>query len=1201
MSLRVLCKDEPDRTIVLVANGHALTIRYVPPSPTPVLIRGDRFKYDRLTTPRCAVEFSAADIIPVAEFRTLGTGLGTLGLITAGSFDIFICIITQATTVANVRPGETVQRIDNAEFYCVNRSDFDLVPGLDQERQTYHSNDTAYQGYDLPPDDPTMALKKLLGDGSFYYSSDFNLTERIQDRIDDPVAFDIESLDEDFLWNSYMIKPLLQFRSSLGVKDRENLDSSRLLTSVIRGFAQSLTIPASSSLFPDIESNLPSSLTVISRLSSRRAGTRFNARGIDDDGNVANFVETETILWIPPALCFSYVQVRGSVPIFWEQTAAYIPGRQDISISRPLGASQLAFDKHFEALALNYGAVHAINLLAKSKSGEAELSDHYMFYVRGSPLRQNRDSGASSEHDLLKMTEYDFHAETKGPAGYEAANLIKNVIGNSVEGFAYFLSEAPLGRKSSLSTPEIGLARQKSVVLQQDGVFRTNCLDCLDRTNLVQTMISRMAIEMFLEQRNGHASRDFWMRHSTLWADSGDILSRIYAGTGALKSSFTRHGAMSVAGSFADIRKSATRLFVNNFTDTGRQATIDMLLGVTSSQSPVHLFDPVKDMVDAEIGAYADEFVSREKIRIWVGTFNINGRSEGASEDLGPWLRGSLENLAEEPTIVGVGFQEIVELSPQQIMSTDPSTRKIWERAVTISLNDRANQKGTSEYVMLRSGQLVGAALLLFVKKDAIKKIRNVEGSVKKTGLSGMGGNKGAVAIRMEYCNTKICFVTAHLAAGFSNYEERNRDYQTIAQGLRFQRSRTIAAHDTIIWFGDFNYRIGLSNERVRPLIEKGDIDTLYQNDQLNIQMVAGLAFPFYMEGPITFPPTYRYDNGTDLYDTSEKQRIPAWCDRILWKGNNLRQVAYHTAPLKFSDHRPVYAVFECEICIVDEKLQEDIGRRLYEKLKDMPIPTDVVSDDEDENDSVDQYSIAPGLPPPSSDQNKWWLDNGLPARSTITPPVGAVSNIQRGANPFSTSPGSDWIHIGRGESTGFTNDQGRQRLSQSPTNRVSPPPVVPFRSMTEVIGDPKPLNSSTSLLSQGLATGKTKKPPPPVPQKPAKLSPHAPKNGTTGLAETQNSAAPSTNPLRSMWADEFESKPPLPARRQTYDDQEQTDMGQTDGTSGSLAPRKMVKASRPPSSAPGVTKKPPPPPSGLMDLDNGARVASWEPLLPQK
>lgn len=100
-----------------------------------------------------------------------------------------------------------------------------------------------------------------------------------------------------------------------------------------------------------------------------------------------------------------------------------------------------------------------------------------------------------------------------------------------------------------------------------------------------------------------------------------------------------------------------------------------------------------------------------------------------------------------------------------------------------------------------------------------------------------MAGNKGAVAIRMEYAKTRLCFVTAHLAAGFANYEERNRDYRTItheSHGIRFQRNRSIEDHDVVIWLGDFNYRIGLSDDKTRRLIQVGDLDTLYQNDQVN-------------------------------------------------------------------------------------------------------------------------------------------------------------------------------------------------------------------------------------------------------------------------------------------------------------------------------------------------------------------------------
>lgn len=97
-----------------------------------------------------------------------------------------------------------------------------------------------------------------------------------------------------------------------------------------------------------------------------------------------------------------------------------------------------------------------------------------------------------------------------------------------------------------------------------------------------------------------------------------------------------------------------------------------------------------------------------------------------------------------------------------------------------------------------------------------------------------MAGNKGAVAIRMEVDSTSICFVTAHLAAGFANYEERNRDYKTISHGLRFQKNRSIEDHRTVIWLGDFNYRIGLGDEKVRKLVANAELEKLYANDQVS-------------------------------------------------------------------------------------------------------------------------------------------------------------------------------------------------------------------------------------------------------------------------------------------------------------------------------------------------------------------------------
>lgn len=537
---------------------------------------------------------------------------------------------------------------------------------------------------------------------------------------------------------------------------------------------------------------MPSYLTLVSRLSCRRAGTRFNSRGIDDDGHVANFVETETIFWSPGGVLFSYVQVRGSVPVFWEQAPDLVPGRQKITVTRSPEGTQPSFNKHFDELEQTYGAVHVINLLSETKPSEVELSNLYRHGISHCPLSR-RGGDRSVDHALLRETHYDFHAETKGPAGYEAARGIRRYIEGSTDGFAYYLAQETHDSGQDVDGKS---GNRMVVVLQQEGVFRTNCLDCLDRTNLIQTLISQMAVEAFLGHRGEFAASDFWMRHSSLWADNGDLLSKIYAGTGALKSSFTRHGKMSLAGAVADVRKSVQRIYHNNFVDPSRQITIDMLLGRLVGQAPVHLFDPISDFVSFELGKRGDEFTSAKSINMWVGTFNLNGRTDGTDEDLSPWLfPPTMESM--EPAVYAVGFQEIVELSPQQIMNSDPSRKQLWEQAVMDTLNRRQAANGGEKYVLLRSGQLVGAALCIFVKTSALANIKNVEGSVKKTGMSGIAGNKGAVAIRFDYANTQICFVTAHLAAGFANYDERNRDYATIHHGLRFQRNRGIEDHGT--------------------------------------------------------------------------------------------------------------------------------------------------------------------------------------------------------------------------------------------------------------------------------------------------------------------------------------------------------------------------------------------------------------------
>jgi len=143
----------------------------------------------------------------------------------------------------------------------------------------------------------------------------------------------------------------------------------------------------------------------------------------------------------------------------------------------------------------------------------------------------------------------------------------------------------------------------------------------------------------------------------------------------------------------------------------------------------------------------------------------------------------------------------------------------------------------------------------------------------------------------------------------------------------------------------------------------------LLEEDQLSIAMHQNAAFSSYKEGPLTFRPTYRYDVGTDNYDTSEKQRIPAWTDRILYRGIPISLSVYNRAELRGSDHRPVFGIYKCDVLIVDAAkktaLQEALLRGLTstegtEKLESKLSAT-VLRDASDD------------LPPPSSAEACWW------------------------------------------------------------------------------------------------------------------------------------------------------------------------------------------------------------------------------------
>lgn len=131
------------------------------------------------------VEFAEVSSADLSDYRTLSPlpVHGTLGLITIDN-DVFLCVLSGATKVASVRPGETVDRIHAVEFYCLNKSDYDSGFGTNLDPYSMEGHDAYGQNMNRrePLEYPYEELKKLLSNGSFYFSTDFDLTNRLQDR-----------------------------------------------------------------------------------------------------------------------------------------------------------------------------------------------------------------------------------------------------------------------------------------------------------------------------------------------------------------------------------------------------------------------------------------------------------------------------------------------------------------------------------------------------------------------------------------------------------------------------------------------------------------------------------------------------------------------------------------------------------------------------------------------------------------------------------------------------------------------------------------------------------------------------------------------------------------------------------------------------------------------------------------------------------
>ncbi|KAK4432386.1 Type I inositol polyphosphate 5-phosphatase 8 [Sesamum alatum] len=242
------------------------------------------------------------------------------------------------------------------------------------------------------------------------------------------------------------------------------------------------------------------------------------------------------------------------------------------------------------------------------------------------------------------------------------------------------------------------------------------------------------------------------------------------------------------------------------------------------------------------------------------------------------------------------------------------------------------NKVKQHKYCLAACKQMVGLFLCVWVREDLNQHISSLKVSCVGRGIMGYLGNKGSISVSMKLHQSTFCFVCSHLTSGEKEGDaiRRNSDITEILKKTRFSHSSrisgqpippyTILDHDNIIWLGDLNYRLSSISPDTFKLVERHDWQALLEKDQLRIEQKGGGVLEGWEEGEIYFAPTYKYITNSDQYvlqaaTPKDKRRTPAWCDRILWRGDGLKQMCYYRGESRFSDHRPVFSLFSLQQC----------------------------------------------------------------------------------------------------------------------------------------------------------------------------------------------------------------------------------------------------------------------------------------------
>jgi len=497
----------------------------------------------------------------------------------------FIAVVLDSEVVINGIPDINFRRVTKVAILPVFSKSLKLTNAQKKDEDRY-----------------LHLLHAAISQHQFYFSYNTDVTHTLQRAVlmtgsnrAKPIA---KRADDRFFWNKSVVQEL------------EEANAYDWVTPMMSAYVEARTgLQAAGLSF---------TLLFISRRSRYRQGCRFTKRGVDAAGNVANFVETEQALLFSSGARASYVQVRGSIPLLWSSpvTMKYAP---KVRIDSNVDRHRQAFQRHLDGLFKDFDEVLMVNLIDKKKDQGRlgkEFEDNAEYFskqLQGSKRRRDeagrnldhggaqamasrggqddagkdggsgdasdRSAGAASPAEPalspLQFLWFDFHKECAKMKWNHLSRLFERK-GDIMLGHGWF------------QTDESGRIMQT-----QRGVVRTNCMDNLDRTNVVQSVIARKvtvrifasmgaAPELMLKADQNVLETPFpaFERvYKDVWGNNADAMSLLYSGTGALKTDFTRTGKRTFRGILNDGWNSTMRFYINNFLDGERQDGIDLMIG----------------------------------------------------------------------------------------------------------------------------------------------------------------------------------------------------------------------------------------------------------------------------------------------------------------------------------------------------------------------------------------------------------------------------------------------------------------------------------------------------------------------------------------------------------------------------------------------------------------------------------------------